>query len=107
VYKVATWGSQPLIEVSVMSKVNKAAIADVKKPSELLYKAGPGSYSPRVEHNLVAWEKVQAAITAGKGKVSHAELCKALKTHFVKEQETHHDFIGYLQNRKVPALVRV
>tara|TARA_R110000744_G_scaffold517_5_gene2010 strand:+ start:634 stop:957 length:324 start_codon:yes stop_codon:yes gene_type:complete len=107
VYKVATWGSQPLIEVSVMSKVNKAAIADVKKPSELLYNAGPGSYSPRVEHNLVAWEKVQAAITAGKGKVSHAELCKALKTHFVKEQETHHDFIGYLQNRKVPALVRV
>ena len=106
-YKVATWGSQPLIEVSVMSKVNKAAIADVKKPSELLYKVGPGSYSPRVEHNLVAWEKVQAAITAGKGKVSHAELCKALKTHFVKEQETHHDFIGYLQNRKVPALVRV
>ena len=90
-----------------MSKVNKAAIADVKKPSELLYKVGPGSYSPRVEHNLVAWEKVQAAITAGKGKVSHAELCKALKTHFVKEQETHHDMIGYLQNRKVPALVRV
>ena len=85
----------------------KAAIAEVKKPTELMYKVGPGSYSPRVEHNVVAWDKIQAAIKAGKGQASHAELCNALKSHYVKVSETHHDMIGYLQNRKVPALVRV
>lgn len=85
----------------------KAAVAEVKKPAELMYKIGPGSYAPRVEHNAVAWEKVQDAIHKGKGKASHVQLCEALKTHFVKEDQTHHDFIGYLQNRKVPALVRV
>ena len=85
----------------------KAATAEVKKPTELMYKVGPGKYNPRVEHNLVAWEKVCSVLNKGKGKASHAQLCEALKTHFVKEQETHHDFIGYLQNRKVPALVRV
>ena len=85
----------------------KAAVAEVKKPAELMYKIGPGKYAPRVEHNAVAWEKVQDAIHKGKGKASHVQLCEALKTHFVKEDQTHHDFIGYLQNRKVPALVRV
>lgn len=80
---------------------------EVKKPTEVIYKVGPGKYNPRVKHNAVAWEKVQKALSAGKGKATHQQLCEALKNHFTKEDETHHDFIGYLQNRKVPALVRV
>ena len=90
-----------------MSTKKKAATAEVKKPTELLYKVGPGQYAPRGEHNWVAWQKVCKVLVSGKGKASHADLCDALKTHFVKEEETHHDFIGYLLNRKVPALVRV
>jgi len=79
---------------------------EVKNPSQVFYKLGPGTYTPRVEHNAVAWEYVQKAISKGKGKATHAQLCAVLKSHFVKEDETHHDFIGYLERRKVPVLVR-
>ena len=95
------------MSVSKAKAKAKPATTEVKKPSEVFYTAGPGSYTPRVEHNAVAYDKVVVALKKGKGKASHAELCAALKSHFVKEEQTHHDFIGYLQNRKTPALIRV
>lgn len=73
--------------------------------SSTVYVMGTGKYSPRVEHNEVAWSNVRQAITVkGKGKATHAELCEALKDHQKKTGEHHHDFIGYMERRH--AIVR-
>lgn len=73
----------------------------VKSPKALgaAYEMGEGKYNPRVGHNSTAWEKVQAAIKAGKGKATHTELCAALSTHSAKPEQHHHDFIGYMVRR--------
>lgn len=80
---------------------NKTKEVKAKSPAPMgeLYGMGEAKYSPRVEHNSVAWEKMQSAIIKGKGKATHAELCAALDEHFKKTGEHHHDFIGYMTRR--------
>ena len=78
-----------------MTKETKAPEAPVVR----LFKQGEKKYSPRVEHNEVAWDKVQACLMKGKGKATHAELAKALEHHFSKVEEDHVNFISYMTRR--------
>ena len=72
----------------------KAAPADPK-----FYKLGEKKYSPRVEHNEVAWDKVNTVLIKGKGRATHAQLAKALEHHFSKVDEDHVNFISYMTRR--------
>jgi len=76
-------------------------------PAEVFYKIGPGNYSPRCVHNTAAWERIQKAISKGKGKASHLALCTALIKHETKVDQNHHNFIGWLCKRKSMPLVRI
>ena len=88
-------------------KVAPVKVATTTTADARTYAMGKGKYNPRVEHNSVAWDKVKAAITIkGKGKATHAELCAALDTHFTKADETHHDFIGYMERRDAITVVK-
>lgn len=68
------------------------------------FKLGTTKYSPRVEHNQAAWDKVNAAIAKGKGSATFAELSKVLAIHFNKvgadgNPEDHINFISYMTRR--------
>lgn len=73
------------------------------KPTEVAivrtFKQGVKKYTPRVEHNEKAWEKVQTCLMKGKGTATHAELAKALEVHFSKVDEDHVNFISYMTRR--------
>ena len=68
------------------------------------FKLGKQKYTPRVEHNEVAWHKVQTCLTKGKGVATHAALASALAQHFSKvnakgDPEDHINFISYMTRR--------
>ena len=63
------------------------------------FKLGDKKYSPRVEHNEEAWQKVQTCLSKGKGKAKFSDLAKALEHHFSKPDEDHVNFISYMTRR--------
>jgi len=80
--------------VKATEKAVKAEAPVIRK-----FKLGEAKYSPRVEHNEVAWDKVNTCLMKGKGTATHADLAKALEQHFSKSEEDHVNFISYMTRR--------
>ena len=92
-----------------MSTKSKAAapakVAEVNRsiPTDIagkVYIVGDKPYNPRAVHNSYQWEKmVELLDKAGEKGVKGSVLAESLATHNSKPDQTHFNFISYLQRR--------
>lgn len=67
-----------------------------KVASTTKYQLGEKPYSPRADHNLQAWEKVQKVLAANKKEATPDQLKAVLGKHFSKPDQSHYDFVNYM-----------